>query len=324
MRLFKTVFILPILFSCFQAFAQEPQENDALSPQTAAYMLSEFENISARVNMILSSPSGDGACSKCDNSLLESAKDYETKGKLQEAAWIYASLGMNAKANELLARLEIIMRGEPVEIKPLGGGVSCTYIFKYKDGTKAVYKQNESDQYSYKNEVAAYTVDQVLNLNMTPLTLAVDFDTKKLPLMHCYYKSATKGKFTGSLAYFVTDSKTAYQGLNYNDQSKLKVTQLGILDSLVDNTDRHSGNWLVHKSGKIIAIDHNRTFDGSYFSLDASLMLYRDSLVGQEQLKKVTAEEWTKALEPIVTKAQLKSFLDRRKQLMKVLSMDVK
>ena len=65
----------------------------------------------------------------------------------------------------------------------------------------------------------------------------------------------------GSLQEFVEDAQVGYEVENEdvlvlgNEMSKLRI-----FDGLVDNSDRHGGNYLV-KSGRIFAIDHGYTFN---------------------------------------------------------------
>lgn len=41
--------------------------------------------------------------------------------------------------------------------------------------------------------------------------------------------------------------------------------RLGFLDMVIENQDRHEGNWMIDRDGKLVAIDHGHAFEPSYF-----------------------------------------------------------
>jgi hypothetical protein len=104
-----------------------------------------------------------------------------------------------------------------------------------------VFKTTNSFDGCYPNELAAYLLDQRLDFQIVPMTVLRTIDGKK-----------------GSLQYFVNDAVPAHLA-----EKPRKKVELKILDLLIDNEDRHAGNWLFYEFGgiqKMVAIDHNLSF----------------------------------------------------------------
>jgi hypothetical protein len=53
-------------------------------------------------------------------------------------------------------------------------------------------------------------------------------------------------------------------GVDWFDARDLARTDegimLGLLDALIDNSDRHEGNWMIDRDGKLVGIDHGQAF----------------------------------------------------------------
>lgn len=171
-------------------------------------------------------------------------------GRLQEAAWEARSRGDTALADTLLVRLEAILRTPPISMEPLSmdsQGVSFTYRLDHGHGVSSIFKVSGSDIFCREcgadREVAAYAIDRILGLDLTPMTLAarvVDNHGDTL---------------SGSVMYFVHDAHAP------REVGALKPDLLRFFDSLIGNSDRHKSNWLVLADGRTVAIDHNRAFE---------------------------------------------------------------
>lgn len=253
---------------------------------------------------------------------LEKAKTLEKKGLLQEAAWIYDELGYDSKSNELLSKLESLLRSKPLKIERFGKQTTaCTYVVTFKDGITGFFKINESERYSYKNEIAAYAIDQVLDLNITPLTIEAEY--AQLQTEDCVHANSKGQKIKGSLMYFVQDAGV-YQTLqayvnDYFDGTArnpadpifaLIIEKLFLFDILLANLDRHVENILKTKAKEIIAIDHNRTmeFNEDLYNTSGSLTIdqfIEDILTlnkrpdGLNELINVPAKIWRDILEKV-------------------------
>lgn len=116
----------------------------------------------------------------------------------------------------------------------LGGGMNKTFLITLKSGQKGVWKPHvETDLSNYRTEVLAYEIDRKLGLKLVPPTVERTINGKK-----------------GSLQLFVKNKK---------DNDGVKESELDkqmFFDYLIDNSDRHSGNFLQSNSDKLISIDN--------------------------------------------------------------------
>jgi len=137
-------------------------------------------------------------------------------------------------------------------------GITQPYVLLLeKDGIKhkAIWKPIEGLHKGFAEnwrwEIAAYRMDKYLGLNMIPPTVERKHLQKK-----------------GSLQLWI-QAKTGLdkkQTINYdwlqNEPSawnRLMFLQRAF-DNLIANEDRHLGNYLVTKDGRILLIDHSRSF----------------------------------------------------------------
>lgn len=170
-------------------------------------------------------------------------------GRVQEAAWAARAAGDSSRADSLLARLDSILRSEPLHAAPLSmdsQGVSYTFRLTFGGGVEAIFKVDGSDIFCTEcgtdREVAVYAIDRLLGLDLTPLTvlrsMVVDGDT-----------------LSGSAMYFIQGARLPA------DVGAGKPDRLHLFDAIIGNSDRHAGNWLVRENGAVVAIDHNRAFE---------------------------------------------------------------
>ena len=170
------------------------------------------------------------------------------RGRLQEAAWLLREAGDTARADEVLDRLETILKSWPVEASPAAmdsQGVSYTWRLRHGQGVRSVFKLAGSDIFcpecDVDREVAAYRVDEVLDVDLTPMTVFAritnpDGDT-----------------LSGSAQYFMVGAELPEPGAG-------KPDALRFFDVVIGNSDRHPENWLI-VDGRVVAIDHNRAFE---------------------------------------------------------------
>lgn len=142
-----------------------------------------------------------------------------------------------------------LLEREPEEIKELAGGnVGGAKFVKLLDDGAGVYKSYESfdfDESERNNRInkekAAYLFSKHLGFDMVPPTVVREINGK-----------------TGSIQEFVEDAQLGKE-VSRNDISKEEKVKLKTFDFLIQNWDRHDGNYLV-KNGKITAIDHGEAF----------------------------------------------------------------
>lgn len=176
-------------------------------------------------------------------------EDLIAAGRLQEAAWSARAAGDTARGEGILARLDSILRSEPLRARPLGldsQGVSYTFRLQHGEGIEAIFKVDGSDIFcpscGAAREVAVYRIDRLLGLDLTPMTV---------------FQSITDDGTTlsGSSMYFV------HQTRRPGDIGRRKPDRLRFLDAVIGNSDRHGANWLVRVDESVVAIDHNRAFE---------------------------------------------------------------
>ncbi|EQC49037.1 phosphatidylinositol 3- and 4-kinase [Bacteriovorax sp. DB6_IX] len=130
-------------------------------------------------------------------------------------------------------------------IKKLEGGITTSFVVELEDGTKGIFKPRaESDWASnYRAEVLAYEVDKFLDLDIVPPTVERTINNSK----------GSFQKFEDSIGDGFTHASFAKQEV---------LDKQNFFDLIIDNRDRHPGNYLITKHGNIHSIDHGLTFTG--------------------------------------------------------------
>ena len=191
---------------------------------------------------------------------------------LQKVLWELRKKGFSSEAAELESLVyNNFMHPEAiVEILPLGGGVSKSFKVLFANDILGVYKpkaifnlrQGNANLLAYiaagyKNEIAAYHMDRLLDLNMVPMT--------KLLVPH--------GEKKGSLQYYVKNTHNARELSAINPKFPIKSRKLSkgkgrsnptndiyLFDWIIDNVDRNLDNYLIQFDGQFILIDHGFSF----------------------------------------------------------------
>ena len=134
----------------------------------------------------------------------------------------------------------------------LTGGISAdTVLVTYNDGTKAVRKKaHEHPLASSRSQADGEELTSLVARSLgipSPRVERVDDETV--------------------LMEYVSDARVGQevtQGLKYDDIMEIGKSDdgilIGLLDILMDNSDRNMSNWLVDGSGRIIPIDHGHAF----------------------------------------------------------------
>jgi hypothetical protein len=170
------------------------------------------------------------------------------RGRLQEAAWTARAAGDTARAETILRRLGEILRSAPREARPQSvdsQGVSYTYRLDHGNGVQSIFKVDGSDIFCRRcgadREVAAYAVDRLLGVDLTPMTVRTRI------------VDASGDTLDGSAMYFVRGAASP------KETGAGKPDLLRFFDAAIGNSDRHMSNWLVTPD-RVVAIDHNRAF----------------------------------------------------------------
>ena len=169
-------------------------------------------------------------------------------------------------------------------------------VMKLADGT---VEKNFSD--SYKYNIAAYRVDKMLNLDMSPTCVYREVDGK--PASVCWW-----------LDDVMFDERTRREKKVQPPDVERWVRELNnvrVFDQLIDNEDRNQGNLLFDHNWNIWMIDHSRAFRTSD-KLRHPESLRRVSLKMLNGMRALTFEQCRRELEPFLTEAQIRSMLIRR------------
>jgi hypothetical protein len=158
-------------------------------------------------------------------------------------------------------------------------------------------------QESYKSEIAAYKIDQLLGLNMVPPTVEkrVNGDLGAA-VMWC---APTKNfKELGGVPTPPPAKATEWTK---------QIVRAKMFDNLIGNLDPNLGNWLVDPSWNLILIDHTRAL-----TVDKNLvhktMDHMDAALW-EKMKALTVEGLTEQLKPWLGKGEIKAIIERRDRM---------
>ena len=138
-----------------------------------------------------------------------------------------------------------------------GGGVNGSWILK--NGDKVLFKPADEERHGirkgianetqYRREIAASIVDELLGFDFVPPTTLVEYEGQ-----------------SGSAQAFINSAKTAQNlknagllDLALGTIPRIECEKFLLLDEVLYNTDRHSGNYMLKKGGdrfKLFAIDN--------------------------------------------------------------------
>ncbi len=173
--------------------------------------------------------------------------------------------------------------------------------FKMPDGT---VEKNFTD--SYKYNIAAYRVDKMLDLNMSPTCVYREYNGK--PASVCWW-----------LDDVMFDELTRREKkLEPPDPEKWvrELNNVRVFDQLIDNEDRNQGNLLYDRNWNVWMIDHSRSFRTTT-QLRKPEALRRVSLKMLNGMRSMTIEQCRAQLEPYLTDEQIRCLLVRRDLLLK-------
>lgn len=154
---------------------------------------------------------------------------------------------------------------------------------------------------SYRYNIAAYLLDRLLGLNMTPVTVEREFRGK--PASYTWWIEGAQTEAQRFLGRKKPPDPQAYEA---------QMRRVRFFDYLIANTDRNRSNLLIDRQWKIWTIDHSRAFrtranEPFPKGVDPCSAEFRSPLQSLDPDAVRTAlERW---LEP----AQLDALLQRRK-----------
>jgi len=180
-----------------------------------------------------------------DTSFLTSlALDYLRAHRIQEAIWTLRRADKPVEAHLLSVRLKEYLRQAPILESRGHHGKAAAKFVTFAGGVQAVVKSKSGDGANIFNnpraEIWAYELDDVLNLDIVPVTVNRD------------------GMSVQVLVFDVTEGDRDFRGQRYT----FNRASLYILDFLIRNMDRSPTNWMVRPGGHVVAIDNGISYGG--------------------------------------------------------------
>lgn len=218
---------------------------------------------------------------------------------------------------------DYLLHANIVQKKGLGQGVTNSERAKLSDGkldheahiqcideAKAEFKTTRGTELNfkdtYKYNIAGYRLDQVLELNMVPVSV----------------ERKVAGK-TCAVTWWVDDKMfdeidRQKQGLTPPDLDawNKQMYIVRVFDQLIDNTDRNLGNLVIDKQWRLWMIDHTRAFRlTNKIRTEANLVMCERRLLAN--MRKLDEDTLNEKLRPFLTKAEIKAMLVRRDKVVR-------
>jgi hypothetical protein len=234
--------------------------------------------------------------------------------------FLVAAASVATEVPEPVAEIEKFLRtARVVDREPLARGVTHSECLTLSDGSRiyrAVWKTIDETAHvkkfsrglpelgfrdTYKNELAAYELSKLLELDIVPPTVE-----RRL------------GRRRGSLQLWIENGMTEAErfraGLQPPDSEAWlrQVYTVRVFRQLIYDTDfRNASNILVDLDFRLWSVDHSRAFR-THGSLLDSDDLKRFSIALLASLKGLNPETLERALGSLLSKAQRNAILDRR------------
>jgi len=249
---------------------------------------------------------------------------FKTLTLLAFLAGSYGAYCQEQSTKQSRAEMEEFLRNANIgQRKALGTGVTNSERAKLTDGhlehdahvqsvniEKPTFTTNRGTELnfkdSYKFNIAAYRLDQILGLNMTPVSV----------------ERKVAGK-TSAVTWWVDDllmDELQRHNKNVNppdlDDWAKQMHILRVFDQLIYNTDRNLGNMLIDKKWQIWMIDHTRAFRSQKTLLNEKNLEKIDRTL-LANLRKLDEESLTTELKSYLTKTEIKALLARRDLIVK-------
>lgn len=205
-----------------------------------------------------------------------------------------------------------------VGMKPLSTGITHPWRVTLSDSgithdahaqTVDVYKDEydtgngieKNFRDSYKFNIAAYKLDRLLRLNMSPPCVEREVEGK--PGALCWWIDGLWGSELDRITKNVRPPDV--------DKWNRQNYAVRVFDQLIYNTDRNRGNLLIDKSWNVWMIDHTRAFRVQHTLMDESRL--QECAPGLlERLRRLSLAQLKSELGQWLTDAQITALLARR------------
>jgi hypothetical protein len=220
---------------------------------------------------------------------------------------------------------EFLKKAKVLRTRAVGKGVTGTLRATLSDGTithdasiqtidesMREFRSNRGTELnfvdSWRYNVAAYRLDRLLEISMTPPSVERTYENK-----------------TGSFTWWV-DEVLMDEGARLKDKVNAPNVQawneqmwiVRVFDQLIYNVDRNLGNLLIDKQWRVWMIDHSRAFR-LYDKVKTPANLTKCDRRVFERLKVLDAGTLKSAMAEYLTGAEQKSLLNRRNEIVSVI-----
>ena len=196
--------------------------------------------------------------------------------------------------------LRVLLERDGVRARAIFRSVYETWQRDWIRGRWHLYLIDRAD-----SERAAYIVGRMLGFETIPPTVLRELDGKRGTLQLWLEGMETQGELTERRAEVPPD---------WSDQ----MAAIWAFDNLLFNADRHPGNLLIDRHGKLWMIDHTQTFqyDERLIDIDQVRRIPRPMW---ERLREIGDAEFEEALEESLNGQQLAAFFKRRDSLVELI-----
>lgn len=142
------------------------------------------------------------------------------------------------------------------------GGINESFVVDLGHGEEAILKYGDVWDAEMDAEVLIFEMSEELGFDdLVPTTVIRESDTYLAP-------PTGGGPDRAVMQHWVQDSREAFEVPRLVGVDERSYSQMVLMDSLSNNTDRHTANWLVRSGGEVSAIDNGLSFrdmSGGFF-----------------------------------------------------------
>jgi hypothetical protein len=186
--------------------------------------------------------------------------------------------------------------GEIVHSQEAGGGNFDAQFVTYADGTQGVWKPDDFLLHTANRETAAYDIDQYLGMDLVPITVKKSFNG-----------------VPGSVQLRITSLKEG--------TGVWRPDELGFLDYLIRNSDRHAGNYLREPDGKLVAIDNGLALGPGGDEAKIGFIKFKENVKQLQEVSQKRAQLEAKASSNGATDSELKNLKLKASQIQSEINM---
>ena len=181
-----------------------------------------------------------------------------------------------SKVSDAAGRLAAGVASGVKSSTPLSGGLNALVErVEFNDGSKAIRKravddvQTRFDRLEDPENEFGGTLSAKAQQDAEELAASVaQAIGVRVPAMH---RAAEDDAFfelvDGETAIMRRAGDSAFRARPFGDTDD--GVKLGFFDALINNADRHEGNWMIDRDGNLVGIDHGQTFQDSFGSQDS-------------------------------------------------------